>query len=138
MARMKYSVNPKTIFDKYTLKQLYDKIKNYNIPNYTKMKKSELTQYLDTKFSLQNEMLILKSQSQINIPQQNNQDYFDFSPDLFSDFSESQNPLLQSIDLPVALKRPPPATKGNRKQYPVVHNRKIMPPKPRGRPKKNI
>ena len=134
---MKHSVNPKTIFDKYTIKQLHEKIKNYNIPNYTKMKKSELTQYLDQRFILNNEMLILKSQSQ-QIPQQNNQDYFDFNTDLFSDFNESQNPLLQSTSLPVALKKPPPATKGNRKQYPIVPNRKIMPPRPRGRPKKNI
>ena len=135
MARMKFSVNPKTIFDKYTLKQLHEKIKNYNIPNYTKMKKAELTQYLDQKFSLQNEMLILKnyqSQSESSPQEISQQDFFDFNADLFSDFNESQNPLL--IQAP-AMKRAPPATKGSRKTFPA--NRKIMPPRPRGRPKKN-
>jgi hypothetical protein len=54
----------------------------------------------------------------------------------FGDFNESQNPLLQSMDLPVARKRPPPATKGH-KILPTTANRKVPSGRPRGRPRKN-
>ena len=130
MARIKTSINPKTIWDKYTIKKLHELIKNYNISNVSRMKKPELIQYLDSRFTLNGEMIVLK---------QTNNDFLDFSPDLFSDFNESQNPLLmQSMDLPVARKAPAPATKGNRKVLPSTANRKIMPTgRPRGRPKKN-
>ena len=130
MARIKTSINPKTIWDKYTIKKLHELIKNYNISNVSRMKKPELIQYLDSRFTLNGEMIVLK---------QTNNDFLDFSPDLFSDFSESQNPLLmQSMDLPVARKAPAPATKGNRKVLTSTANRKIMPTgRPRGRPKKN-
>ena len=139
MARIKTTSQPVNVFSKYTIKQLHDKIKNYNISNVTRMKKPELIQYLDSRFTLNNEMIVLKYQNQFPSEFQTNNDSLDFSPDLFSDFSESQNPLLmQSMDLPVAIKRPPPATKGNRKILPTTANRKIMPPKKRGRPKKNI
>jgi hypothetical protein len=139
MARIKTSVTPKTIWDKYTIKQLHDKIKNYNISNVTRMKKPELINYLDSRFTLNGEMIVLKYQNQFPAEFQTNNDSLDFSPDLFSDFNESQNPLLmQSMDLPVARKAPPPATKGNRKILPTTANRKIMPTgRPRGRPRKN-
>jgi len=135
---MKTSVNPKTIWDKYTIKQLHDKIKSYNISNVSRLKKPELIQYLDSRFSLNGEMIVLKYGQ---LGQQTNND-LEFNPNLFSDFdfNESQNPLLmQSMDLPVALKRVAPATKGNRKVLPSTANRKRVPTgKPRGRPKKNI
>ena len=139
MARIKTSVNPKTIWDKYTIKKLHELIKNYNISNVSRMKKPELIQYLDSRFTLNNEMIVLKYQNQFLSEFQTNNDFLDFSPDLFSDFSESQNPLLmQSMDLPVARKAPAPATKGNRKVLPSTANRKIMPTgRPRGRPRKN-
>ena len=140
MARIKSSVNPKTIWDKYTIKQLHDKIKSYNISNVSRLKKPELIQYLDSRFSLNGEMIVLKYGQQNQFPAefQTNND-LEFNPNLFSDFdfNESQNPLLQSMDLPVAIKRVAPATKGNRKVLPVVANRKQMPPRPRGRPRKN-
>ena len=138
MARIKTSVSPKTIWDKYTIKKLHELIKNYNITGVTRMKKPELIQYLDSRFTLNNEMIVLKYQNQFPSEFQTNNDSLDFSPDLFSDFSESQNPLLmQSMDLPVALKRVAPATKGNRKILPTTANRKILPTgKPRGRPRK--
>lgn len=132
MARIKTSVNPKTIWDKYSIKQLHEKIKNYNISNVSRLKKPELINYLDGRFTLNGEMIVLK------LGQQTNND-LEFNPDLFLDFSESQNPLLQSMDLSVALKRPPPATKGNRKVLPSTANRKLPTGRPRGRPrKKNI
>ena len=134
MARIKTSVNPKSIWDKYTIKQLHELIKNYNITNASRMKKPELIQYLDGRFTLNGNTLVLK---QGQLGQQTNNEYFDFNPDLFSDFSESQNPLLQSMDLPVALKRPMPATKGNRKVLPTTANRKIPTGRGRGRPRKN-
>lgn len=129
MARIKTSAYPVNAYSKYTIKELHNLIKSYNIPNYARLKKQELIELLNSKFTLQNNTLVLK---------QPNNEYFDFSPDLFSDFNESQNPLLQSMDLPVAIKRPPPATKGNRKVLPTTANRKIMPTgRGRGRPKKN-
>ena len=138
MARIKTSVNPKTIWDKYTIKQLHEKIKNYNISNVSRMKKPELINYLDGRFTLNGEMIVLKYQNQFPSEFQINND-LEFNPDVFSDFGESQNPLLmQSMDLPVARKAPAPATKGNRKILPTTANRKIMPTgRPRGRPRKN-
>jgi len=140
MARIKTSVTAKTIWDNYTIKQLHEKIKSYNISNVSRMKKPELIQYLDSRYTLNGEMIVLKYQNQFPAEFQTNND-LDFNPNLFNDFdfNESQNPLLmQSMDLPVALKRVAPATKGNRKVLPVVANRKQLPPRPRGRPKKNI
>lgn len=140
MARMKTSVTTKTIWDNYTIKQLHEKIKSYNISNVSRMKKPELIQYLDSRYTLNGEMIVLKYQNQFPAEFQTNND-LDFNPNLYSDFdfNESQNPLLmQSMDLPVARKAPAPATKGNRKILPVVANRKQLPPRPRGRPKKNI
>jgi hypothetical protein len=127
MARIKNTAYPVNVFSKYTLKQLRDKIKNYNIPNYTKMKKQELTEYLNQRFNLQNEMLVLKG---FISPAMD----LSFDPNLFSDnfkpetfapkiFSDEFN---ANAVLPVAKKS------GNRKQY--LPNRKIMPPKKRGRP----
>ena len=139
MARIKTSINPVNVFSKYTIKELHNLIKSYNIPNYARLKKQDLIELLNNKFYLQNNNLVLKYQNQFPYEFQTNNDFLDFITDLFSDFSESQNPLLmQSMDLPVALKRPAPATKGNRKVLPSTANRKIMPTgRPRGRPRKN-
>ena len=131
MARIKTTAYPVNVFSKYTIKQLHELIKSYNIPNYARLKKLELVQYLDSRFNLNGNTLVLKQGQQ---GQQTNNEYFDFSPDLFSDFSESQNPLLQSMDLPVARKAPAPMTKGRKL---ISENRKRVPTgRPRGRPKK--
>ena len=91
MARMKTSVNPKTIWDNYTIKQLHDKIKSYNISNVSRLKKPELIQYLDSRFTLNGEMIVLKYGQ---LGQQTNND-LEFNPNLFSDFdfNESQKTL---------------------------------------------
>lgn len=130
MARIRTSVNPVNVFSKYTIKQLHEKIKSYNIPNYARLKKTELIQYLDSRFILNGEMLVLK-QNQLPNSFQTNNEYFD----LFNNFDEPK-PLMQSMDLPVALKRPPSiSTKGNRKI--LQENRKRVPTgRPRGRPRK--
>lgn len=133
MARIKTSVNPKTIWDKYTIKELHELVKSYNISNFSRLKKPQLIELLNSRFTLNGNALVLKSQNQF----QTDND-LEFNPDIFSDFGESQNPLLmQSIDLPVARKRAPPATKGNRKIMPTTANRKVPSGKPRGRPRKN-
>ena len=52
MARIKTTAYPVNVFSKYTIKQLHELIKNYNIPNYARLKKLELIQYLDSRFNL--------------------------------------------------------------------------------------
>lgn len=127
MARIKTTAYPVNVFSKYTIKQLHELIKSYNIPNYARLKKLQLVELLNSRFNLNGNTLVLKSQLPNSF--QTNNDYFD----VFSDFTESQNPLLQSMDLPVALKRPAPATKGRKL---IQENRKRVPTGTRGRPKK--
>ena len=137
MARIKTSVNPKTIWDKYTIKELHELVKSYNISNFSRLKKPQLIELLNSRFILNGNTLVLKSQNQFPAQfQTNNNDDLEFNTDIFSDFNESQNPLLQSMDLPVARKRPPPATKGH-KILPTTANRKVPSGRPRGRPRKN-
>jgi len=125
MARIRTTTsNP---LNKYTLKKLHEMIKAYNIPSYTKMKKTELIAYLNERFIVNDkDVLVLKmggsfpSQFQINEPD------LAFNPDIFSDnfeepiFNEpsmyQQRPASKGVMMP--------ATKGNRKTYPVVENRK--------------
>jgi len=126
MARIKNTAQPVNAFSKFTIKQLHELVKSYNITNFSRMKKPQLIELLNNRFTLNGNTLVLKNQNQFPAQFEANND-LDFNPNLFSDF-DSQNPLLmQSMDLVVARKMPPPATKGNRK---------IMPPRPRGRPKK--
>ena len=138
---MKTNAQPVNVFSKFTIKELHELVKSYNISNFSRLKKPQLIELLNSRFTLNGNTLVLKYGQQFPAEFQTSNNDLDFNPNLFSDFDfiESQNPLLmQSMDLPVALKRPPPATKGNRKILPVVANRKQLPPKKRGRPKKNI
>ena len=139
MARIKNTAQPVNVFSKYTIKQLHELVKSYNISNFSKLTKQQLIELLNDRFILNGTTLVLKSQNQFPTEFQTNNNYdLEFNNDLFSDFNESQNPLLQSMGLPVARKRLPPATKGNRKIIPpATGNRKIMPTgRPRGRPRK--
>jgi len=138
MARIKTTAQPVNVFSKFTIKQLHELVKSYNITNFSRMKKPQLIELLNNRFTLNGNTLVLKYQNQFPADFQTSND-LDFNPNLFSDF-DSSNPLpMQSMDLPVALKRVAPATKGNRKILPSTANRKRVPTgKPRGRPKKNI
>jgi len=122
MARIR--TNTANPFSKYTLKKLQEMIKNYNIQNYSKMKKADLIAYLNERYTVNNENnLVLKSggfpsQFQMNQPD------LAFNPELFSDDNEQMlfnDPMMQR---PTGKGVMMPATKGNRKTYPVVANRK--------------
>jgi len=125
MARMRVSTtNP---FNKYTLKKLHEMIKKYNIPSYSTMKKAELIEYLNGRFIVNNEdMLVLKMGGSFPSQFQINQPDLAFNPDIFSDNFEE--PI---VNEPMVYQQRPAskgvvniATKGNRKTYPVVENRK--------------
>jgi hypothetical protein len=124
MARIRTTTsNP---LNKYTLKRLHEMIKNYNIPSYTKMKKTELIAYLNERFIVNDkDVLVLKSggfPSQFEI----NQPDLAFNPDIFSDNFEEPifNEPSMYQERPTGKGVMMPATKANRKTYPVVENRK--------------
>ena len=125
MARMRTNIaNP---FSKYTLKKLQEMIKNYNIQNYSKMKKAELIEYLNERYIVNNEnVLVLKSGGFPVEFQMNQSDNLAFNPDVFSTkteqmlFNENVIPMQRAASKGVVNI----ATKGNRKTYPVVANRK--------------
>ena len=81
MARIRTSVLPVNPFSKYTLKQLHEKIKNYNIQNYSKMKKAELTEYLNQRYVMNNDILVLKTAGFPSQFQMNQPDNLAFNPD---------------------------------------------------------
>ena len=126
MARIRTSVLPVNPFNKYTLKQLHEKIKNYNIQNYSKMKKTELTEYLNQRYVMNNDILVLKTAGFPSQFQMNQPDELAFNPDVFS----NENEQMLFNEPSVYQQRPTgkgvmmPATKANRKTYPVVANRK--------------
>jgi hypothetical protein len=125
MARIRTpTANP---FSKYTLKKLQEMVKNYNIQNYSKMKKSEIIEYLNERFIVNDkDVLVLKTGGFPSQFQMNQPDNLAFNPDVFS----NENEQMSSNEPPVYSQRPTgkgvmmPATKGNRKTYPVVANRK--------------
>ena len=125
MARMRTNIaNP---FSKYTLKKLQEMIKNYNIQNYSKMKKAELIEYLNERYIVNNEnVLVLKSGGFPVEFQMNQSDNLAFNPDVFSTKTEQMlfNEPLVYQQRPTGKGVMMPATKGNRKTYPVVANRK--------------
>lgn len=133
MARIRQSVKSVNPFNKYTLKELHLKIKDYNIQNYAKMKKAELINFLNERFVINNEKLILKSFGLPNQFQNNQQDDLAFNPEVFTD--EYENTLFDEPILP--RERPTgkgvlmPATKGSRKTYPKqTENKKKLETKP--------
>jgi len=125
MARIRTTTsNP---LNKYTLKKLHEMIKNYNIPSYTKMKKTELIVYLNERFIVNNEdVLVLKSGGFPAEFQMNQTDNLGFNPDVFSNENEQMlfNEPMVYQQRPMGKGVMMPATKGNRKTYPVVENRK--------------
>jgi len=127
MARIRTAIaNP---LNKYTLKKLHEMIKNYNIPSYTKMKKTELIAYLNERFIVNNEdILVLKSGGFPADFQMNQTDNLGFNPDVFSFDNEQMlfNEPSMYQQRPASKGVMMPATKANRKTYPVVENRKKL------------
>ena len=127
MARMRVSTtNP---LNKYTLKKLHEMIKKYNIPSYSTMKKAELIEYLNGRFIVNNEdVLVLKSGGFPAEFQMNQTDNLGFNPDVFS--NENEQMLFNEPSVyqqrPASKRVVNIATKGNRKTYPVVENRKKL------------
>ena len=126
MARIKTTTsNP---LNKYTLKKLHEMIKNYNIPSYTKMKKTELIAYLNERFIVNDkDVLVLKMGGGFPADFQMNQtDNLGFNPDVFSFDNEQMlfNEPSMYQERPTGKGVMMPATKANRKTYPVVENRK--------------
>jgi len=126
MARIRTAIaNP---LNKYTLKKLHEMIKNYNIPSYTKMKKTELIAYLNERFIVNDkDVLVLKMGGGFPAEFQMNQtDNLGFNPDVFS--NENEQMLFNEPSVyqqrPASKRVVNIATKGNRKIYPVVENRK--------------
>ena len=126
MARIRTSVLPVNPFSKYTLKKLQEMIKNYNIQNYSKMKKAELTEYLNQRYVMNNDILVLKTAGFPSQFQMNQSDNLAFNPDMFSNENEQMLFNEPSVyqQIPTGKGVMMPATKGNRKTYPVVANRK--------------
>jgi len=115
--------------NKYTLKKLHEMIKKYNIPSYSTMKKAELIEYLNGRFIVNNEdVLVLKSGGFPAEFQMNQTDNLGFNPDVFS--NENEQMLFNEPSVyqqrPASKRVVNIATKGNRKTYPVVENRKKL------------
>jgi len=125
MARIRTTTSNPLI--KYTLKKLHEMIKKYNIPSYSTMKKAELIEYLNGRFIVNNEdVLVLKSGGFPAEFQMNQTDNLGFNPDVFS--NENEQMLFNEPSVyqqrPASKRVVNIATKGNRKIYPVVENRK--------------